>query len=50
MDIEKIKENIEEEKVTAFVFRCPKCGKEIRGPTENRVVSLAEQHIALKHR
>ncbi len=50
MDIEKIKENIEEVQKTAYKWTCPRDEKVVEGPTKKKVISDAKQHIALKHK
>jgi len=46
MDFQKY---LSEKKITAYLFTCPECGKEIQDQSKNRVISLAKQHYVLKH-
>jgi len=46
MDFEK---HISEKTITAYLFTCPKCGKEIQDQSKNKVISMAKQHYMLKH-
>ncbi len=42
-------EHVTEKKITAYLFTCPECGKEIQDQSKKRVISLAKQHYILKH-
>jgi len=42
-------EHITKKKITAHLFTCPECGKEIQDQSKKRVISLAKQHYVLKH-
>jgi len=42
-------DHISEKSITAYMFACPECGKEIQDQSKKRVKSLAKQHYVLKH-